>query len=742
MSEALDPVQSALDELRGFGLVVDRLLLGPPASGKVHRVDVEGQKRGKKAGWYIAYEVLLDDGRRVVVGSYGIWQGSESNAQKFKIRGGKLDESARARVQERQKQLAAEAERAEHDLLREVQKRAAEIWKQLPGDSIRSPYLQAKGVRPYGLRQARDGGIVVPARNTAGMITQLQFISGDGGKKFLTGPGKKGSFHMLGAVANEKPLVFAEGYATGATIHEATDWPVVVCFDSGNVLVVAKLLRVVYPDVRFIFAGDDDHEKKENAGLKTATEGAKAFKGAMVMPRFEDPAGKTDFNDMAAEQGLAAVKERLLKAWTPTLPAAPQGASTGSWKDELVWGDTGLKAMTHNVMLVLLNHEAWQGVLAFDQFAKRIVKRRPPPYGGEAGAMTDSDEIEMAAWFGRKDTFRIAVPTMVAREASIAVAKRFAFHPLRDWLDSLTWDGTERIPTFFSDFCGTDQTEMHKGFALNFFISSVARVRQPGCKADLMLVLEGEQGARKSTLVNMLFGDEYFADLGTPPSDKDFYVIIQGRWGVEIGELSSFAKAESSHIKRAVSSRIDRFRSPYGRNAEDYPRECIFVGTVNNSDWQRDETGGRRYMPVVVRDVNIDAIRDVREQLWAEADARFKRGEPWHILPEGAYEAQEQRYVEDIWAEQIYRWLEGKAAEDRYLARLGYYHRKPVEITTAADILLFALDVERKKQDKPLQTRVGNLMRRFGWGRQQKRLGATRVWQYTRPPEDAAKVET
>lgn len=740
MTEALDPVQAALDELRGFGLLVDRLLLGPPASGKIHRVDVEGQKRGKRAGWYIAYEVLLDDGRRIVVGSYGIWQGSESNAQKFKIRGGKLDEAARLRVQQRQKDLAAEAEHAELELMKEVQRRCKEIWAQLPADSIRSPYLQRKGVRGYGLRQARDGGIVVPARNTAGLLTQLQFIAADGSKKFLTGPGKKGSYHSLGSMAPDRPLVFAEGYATGATIHEATEWPVVVCFDSGNVLVVAKLLRVKYPDVRFIFAGDDDHEKKENAGLKAATEGARANKGAVVMPQFVDPAGRTDFNDMACEQGLDAVRERFKGAYTPSAPAAPEDQDQADWEAELVWGDTGLKSMVHNVMLVLENHAAWKGVLALDQFSKKVVKRRPPPYGGEAGEMGDADEIELAAWFGRKDAYKMAVSTMAAREAAIAVARRHAFHPIRDWLDSLKWDGVERIPTFFSDFCGTANTPLESGFARNFFIQAVARVRRPGCKADLMLVLEGEQGAMKSTLVNTLFGDEYFADLGTPPSDKDFYVIIQGSWGVEIGELSSFAKAENSHIKRAVSSRVDRFRSPYGRNAENYPRQCVFVGTVNNSDWQRDETGGRRYMPLWVRDVNIEAVRQLRDQLWAEADARFQRGESWHILPEGSVEQQEMRYVEDVWAESVYRWLEGIGHKDRYNAHAGYQECRPVDRTTASDILTYALDVERKKQDKALQTRVGNLMRRLGWGREQKRLGATRVWQYTRPPAKSDKT--
>lgn len=728
MSDSVDPIQSALDELHAFGLLVERLEFGPPKGGKVHRVDVEGQKRGKKSGWYIAYEFTLDDGRNIVVGSYGIWQGAENNSQKLKVRGAKLDDSAREKLKKRQQELAKEAEEAEVLQLKEVATRAKAIWDKLPSCDG-SPYLMRKGVTAYGLGRGRDGTCVVPLRNSAGMLTQLQFIAADGDKKFLTGPGKLGSYHRIGTIVDELPLVFAEGYATAASIHMATGWPVVACIDANNMLEVGRRLRPVYPEARFIFAADDDHEKKRNTGREIVTEGAKRFRGKVVFPRFVDPAGKTDFNDVHEEQGLEAVRQQLQEAWTPSVPAS-SGVGDDKWTAELVWGDKGLKAMPHNLMLVFEHHKDWRGKFAYDQFAKRLIKRTPLPCGGEAGELTDADEIEIAAWFGRRNTFAIAVPTIVAREACIAQARRYAFHPIREYLDGLKWDGEPRIATFLSDFCNTPHTPLQAGFATNFFTAAVARVRKPGCKADLMLVLEGEQGAMKSSLLNVLAGDAWYVDLGTPPSDKDFYQIIQGKWIVELGELGSFAKAETSHIKRAISVRIDRFRPSYGRNAEDHPRECVFVGTVNNSDWQRDETGARRYMPQWVSDINLDAVRLIRDQLWAEADHLYKHGAPWWVLPEGAYEAQESRYVEDIWAERVWSWLEGKAAKDRY--RSG--KREPIEVTTASEILLFALDVEIKKQDKPMQTRIGNLMKRFGFGRKQKRLGATRVWQYTRPP--------
>ncbi|WP_428309267.1 VapE domain-containing protein [Hydrocarboniphaga sp.] len=728
--ESLDPVNDALREMQAFGLLIDRIDFGPPKNGKAHRVDVEGQKKGKRAGWYICHEIRLNDGRTIVVGSYGIWQGtSERNAQRLKLRGAKLDDSARKLVKERQQELSRQAELAEVELLVGVQQRAKGIWDKLPG-LITTEYLKRKGVRAYGLRAGRDGTVVIPLRNAAGLMTQLQFISADGGKKFLTGPGKKGSYHLIGEVTDEHPLVFAEGYATGASIHEATGWPVVVCFDGGNVATVAKALRVVYPSARFIFAGDEDHEKKENAGRRVATECAKRFSAKAVLPSFKEPGGRTDFNDLHAEQGIEAVRQQMLAAWTPLVQAASAGSDDAPWARQLVWGDKGLKVMPYNVMLVLENHPEWKGLFALDEFSKRVVKRRNAPYGAEAGELSDADEIEIAAWFGRRNTYGAAIPTMIAREACIALARRSKFHPVREYLDSLEWDGIERIAEFFPDFCKSARDDVTACFALNFFISAVARVRQPGCKADLMLVLEGEQGTHKSSLLNALCSDAWFADLGTSPSDKDFYVIIQGRWIVEIGELSSFAKSESSHIKRAVSARIDRFRSPYGRNAEDFPRECVFAGTVNNMEWNRDETGGRRYMPIWVDTIiDIAGVRKVRDQLWAEAVYRYDQGESWWKLPPGAAEEQEARYTEDIWAEKLYLWLQGKDKPARYKGG------KPakVDVTTASQILFWAFDVEHKKQDKAQQTRIGILMRRLKWQRALKRIGGTRIWQYTRP---------
>lgn len=736
-----DPIAFALEQLVAYGFKLDRLELGPPPNGKAHRCQHVDDKAGKKSCWYIAHLIRLNDGRDAVVGAYGRFVGAENFKQKLELPDkAKLSELDRARIKREQKRATEASDEAREEAAREAAQRAGEIWPKLPSCSD-SPYLTKKGVAAYGLARGRDGTTVIPLRNAAGALAGLQFIDAAGEKRYLTGSRKQGSFHLIGTVSEERPLVLAEGYATAASIHMATSWAVVVCFDSSNLAEVGGIMRQKYPGAPIIVAGDDDHDKKENAGRKYAPIAASKVRGQVVFPAFKDPTKKNDFNDLHAAEGLDVVAAQLQKAFAPLLPADADNQRQ-PWRRDLVWGDDGLKVTKHNMILILENDQPWKGVLAYDEFARQVVKRSAPPYGGVPGPMGDHDDAELAAWFERKDTYRLSVPTTTAREAALAVAHRHKFHPVRDYLDSLKWDGEVRIPSFFEKYCGVkaadpEQPELEhavpreviKKFALNFFIASVARIYKPGCKADLMLVLEGEQGSKKSSLVELLAGGaQYYVDLGTSPADKDFYQIIQGRWLVEISELASFAKAETSHIKRAVSSHTDTFRPSYARYVQQFPRECLFFGTANDGDWQRDATGGRRFMPLWVGStIDFDGVAAIRDQLWAEAVFRFREGEPWWQLPPGAALEQEARYVEDPWAEPVVRWLN---SEGSALPALN--------TATAAEIMEHALKIEPKKQDRIAQRRVGELMRRLGWKRIQKRMGASkdgrsRVWLYKRP---------
>ncbi len=861
-----DPLDVALRQLRSIGLLVDRINIGPPARGKVWRVDVEGQRRGKKSGWYLCDWYRLDNGQQVVVGSYGIWVGDDPGSINLDF---EVDTavSAAERDRMRAEQQRLSAVHAEHleEQRADAAKRAGEIWPKLP-DNGAVPYLQRKNARMFGCRIGRDGALVVPLRRPfTEALVGLQFIQPDGTKRLLTGTAKHGAAHLIGELpADESATIgLAEGYATAATCYQATTWPTFVCFDCGNLLAVAKAIRAARPKARLVAFADHDQwtvrgaiRKAElagldlqpiagddprwaewrargwlvNAGLDAAYEVLTQCTASVALPPFaaDDAAKRTDWNDLHVSEGIDAVRAAILtpgslitslpppapelvtdapadppdgapaaepapvvaltheqllaryelihgttdvwdvdsglrmkfqalkaligpvaaKAWqddtakrvriaVPAKPKADTGAAPSmrllEWERGLVFGETGLKASTWNVMHVLRNHANWKGVFGFDSFAKRIVKLRPTAFGSPEGLLTDTDEVQTAAWFGRRDTYRADVKTGTAREAISVVAADNAFHPVRDYLSALTWDGTDRLDHFFSDYCNVIRTPTISGFARNFFIQAVARVFQPGCKADLMLVLEGDQGARKSTLAATLAGVGNYADVGTAPSDKDFYQIIQGVWLVEISEMASFARAENSHIKRAISVAVDRFRRSYGHNVEEFKRECVFFGTANNSDWQKDETGGRRYMPVWVGDIDIDGVKSVRDQLWAEAVARYQAGEPWWLLPEGATEAQEERYVEDVWAEPVLDYLRGKTGSS------GQLGSGPRQRVTISELLTYALEMDVKKQDRSAQTRMGNLMRRLGWTARQRRVAGaiTKIREYY-PPENKA----
>lgn len=764
-----DPIREALDQLIAHGLDLDAQSFqveqeGESAHGsKPHYCPASGHRSGefkKNKGWYRAVLVTLRSGAKVVIGAYGNYYLDGDGHHKFRIKAD-LSDDDRERLKERTEQLRKDFEANRAELAQLARQRAEKMWPRLP-DVGRCDYLQRKGVGSFGIRFAKGGSLVVPVRTIEGVLVGLQFIQADGAKLFLTGTAKTGAFHLIGAglehLDHLDTVVFAEGYATAATVHAATGYPAVVCFDAGNLLAVMRVWRRRLPNVACIVAADNDHETKGNPGVSKARRAAREIGARVAVPQFALPAGQTDFNDLYLAEGIEAVTSQLDAADyvddAQEAGSAPAGSGAGDgmpppknreqtggaapddddgqWQEQLVFGREGLKAMVHNARVVMWHHVAWQGVLGFDEFQQRVVMLKPPPWGSKPGPVSDVDEIEAAAFFGRSDTYGCSLSTGIAREAMLAVARQRSFHPVRDYLRACAsgWDGVDRLPTFFSDFCGVEANEVHAAFAINFFLSAVARIFRPGVKADLMLVLEGEQGLRKSTLFNVLCGDAWFLDLGAAPSDKDFYQLIQGRWLVEISELASFAKSDTSHIKRAITARHDVFRPAYGRNPVECPRQCVFVGTVNNSTWQRDETGGRRYMPIWIKEINLEAIRHLRDLLWGEACVRFERGEGWWVLPAAAVEVQADRYEDDVWSALVWRWLEGKAHENRYSKGKGL-----VTKTSISEVLEKALDVEPKKQDKASQMRVGTIMLRLGWLKRQKRVNGLRLSVYFRPEQ-------
>ncbi|MCL4853333.1 MAG: hypothetical protein KJZ78_18405, partial [Bryobacteraceae bacterium] len=252
---------------------------------------------------------------------------------------------------------------------------------------------------------------------------------------------------------------------------------------------------------------------------------------------------------------------------------------------------------------------------------------------------------------------------------------------------------------------------------------AVARVFEPGCKADCCLILEGEQGIRKSTALRVLaqpwFTDE-IADLGS----KDAALQTRGVWVIEIAELDSMSRSDVGKIKAFMSRMTDRFRPPYGKRPIDSPRQCVFAGSVNHGTYLRDETGGRRFWPVECKApvIDVDSLAEVRDQLWAEATALYFDGKSWWLdsvdLNREAAEEQADRYEGDPWDELIMAWAEGR------------------ESVSISEVLTNCLEKKKDQWTQMDKNRVSRSLRARGWVRYNSGPRRAREWRYRRPAED------
>ena len=308
-------------------------------------------------------------------------------------------------------------------------------------------------------------------------------------------------------------------------------------------------------------------------------------------------------------------------------------------------------------------------------------------------------------------------PTTI-HQAVEARAHECSYHPVREYLAALQWDDVNRLDTFFHVYFGVDNNAYNRAIGIMFMISMVARIIAPGCKADHMIVLEGPQGILKSTACQVLGGPWYSDNLPDINAGKDASQHLRGKWLIEIAELHAINKAEASLLKQFISRPIERYRPSYGRAEVIEPRQCIFIGTTNKSGYLRDETGGRRFWPVRTAVINIDALRDDRDQLFAEAVVRFENNEQWwpdkdferkHIAPQ-----QTDRYEEDVWEEIIGEWLDEhndkKKVSILEIARgaLGYEKHPPNPDSRLTPLNRFGTIEQR---------RIAQCLVRLGWER-------------------------
>ena len=324
-----------------------------------------------------------------------------------------------------------------------------------------------------------------------------------------------------------------------------------------------------------------------------------------------------------------------------------------------------------NLMIALRSDPDLANALAFDQMLHApvlLLELPAAPNGKTTGGtdplprpLRDADVSDLREYVQHYGFSRIG--REITHEAVDKRARELAFHPFRQWLDGLVWDGTSRLDNWLAKYLGaTGDHEYLNAIGPMFLISMVARVYRPGCKVDYMLVLEGDQGVAKSQACAILAG-EWFSDAMPDIRHKDASQHHRGKWLIELSELSAFSRADVEALKAFITRDTERYRPPYGRLEVIEPRQSVFIGTTNRETYIKDETGGRRFWPIPVGWIDLKGLHRDRNQLFAEAAMRFKRGDHW--WPDAAFEQrvirpeQESRYEADPWEGPIAEYIDG-----------------------------------------------------------------------------------
>lgn len=419
--------------------------------------------------------------------------------------------------------------------------------------------------------------------------------------------------------------------------------------------------------------------------------------------------GKPQGDDLAAD--FKQSKPARLDVTTSPEAASEDGTD---WQDSLIRNSRGRVLWNvHNAMAIMQHDESLRGRFAFDEFRQVKMLTQPLPYTAERSdrfsgrEVRDSDITKLVSYFNR-----IGFPDAtknVAHDVAEAVSEMSTFHPVRNYLGGLpAWDGVKRLDTWLEDYCGCDP-EGDEGrlyvreVARRWLISAVARVMRPGCKADGVLILEGRQGAMKSTTLRILAGGDWFGDSLPSLHTKDASDYLRGKWIIEMAELSNMNKAEVEIVKAFIAREEERFRPAYGRSEITYKRQCVFAGTTNKTDYLRDETGNRRFWPIKVGSLcDVTSLQRDRDMLWAEAFAAFNAHEIWWLSGDAAKVAegqQAERVSQDAWEGDIMQFVVGKSE------------------VSCSQIASSVLNIEVGRIDRMVTNRISAILTGNGWTR-------------------------
>lgn len=402
---------------------------------------------------------------------------------------------------------------------------------------------------------------------------------------------------------------------------------------------------------------------------------------------------------------------------------APPREKPNDWRMLLAEAGDDYLGDERNILIALRSAPELKGLLRYNAMALDVEITRAPPWRKIEDGLkwSETDDTHCIAWLQERNLKvrnRGAVADCVA-----AVAQDAPYHPLREYLMALKWDGSRRLETWLQAYLGAIGDPRYlAAIGRRWLISAVARIMQPGCQVDHTLVLEGSQGLRKTEAARTLaVRPEWFVGDLPQIGTKDSQVQLIGHWIIEIAELKAIKSSEIEATKAFLTQRHDTFRPPYGRRAAQFPRQCVFLATTNEEEYLRDRTGNRRYWPAKVTRIDLEALQRDRDQLWAEAVHEFRQGTQWHLTDEENVLASGQQ------AERV----QVTQTEEDVSAFLAQECAAGKTEITVRDVLVYGLGLE---PDKPgyaesarrLGAAVAEAMDRAGW-RKVGRIGGNRT---------------
>ena len=668
--------------------------------GVLHRFQVDGDKPRTKNGWY----TLHSDG--IPAGAFGSWKHDISGTWSAKSENEFTPDERKAHAK-RMDEARREREAEQARVRAEAQAKAQRIWAECEPANDNHPYLQRKGVRALGIKQSHDRSgnlnLVVPIKDMAGTIHSLQFIQPDGQKRFLTGGAIAGHFAGIGKLG--KVMHIAEGYATAASIHEATGDAVAIAFNAGNLEPVAKAVRERFPDVEIVICADNDVNTPGNPGMTKAHKAAQAVHATVVAPE----AG--DFNDMALAEGLDAVANVV------TAPMALPVVANDNHGMVDYYAPLPYCNARGKPLGIIENLYSVIDRLGIN-IRYNVIKKEDEILIPSKSFTVDNAANASLAWL-RSECVRFQYPTDALSDYVTYVADQNLYNPVMEWVQSKPWDGVSRLQDLY-DTIDAEDNDLKCVLMKRWMISAMAAAAKPdGVSAHGVLTLQGDQYLGKTKWFKTLVPDhlKLLKDgMLLQPHDKDSVKQVCSFWLVELGELdATFRKSDIAALKSFITNQSDVLRRAYARKESHFARRTVFFASVNPKQFLHDATGNRRYWTIEAKWIDHSHCLDM-QQIWAEVLFLYNSGEPYYLQPDEMdrlNKSNEEFTVVDPIHERLLTRLNWLASEAEWTWK------------TATDVLQ---EIGMENLDGSKATKAAMFIRQKNGGKSKRSNGATKLF--------------